>query len=104
MQVWRQGSGVVGATGFVGPALVDEFSRAGYHVICGVRNLESASRQIDFPHVEFLQVDMNKDLNPNTWLDRLRKFKVDGVVNNVGIANEFGDQSIGDIRSFPSKL
>ena len=89
---------VVGATGFVGPALVDEFSRAGYHVICGIRNLESASRQLNFPHVEFLQVDMNEDLNPNTWLDRLREYKVDGVVNNVGIANEFGDQSIEDVN------
>ncbi len=89
---------VVGATGFVGPALVDEFSRAGYHVICGVRNLESASKQLDFPHVEFLQINMNEDLNPNTWLDRLRKYKVDGVVNNVGIANAFGGQSLENVN------
>jgi len=89
---------VVGATGFVGPALVDEFSRAGYHVICGVRNMESAAKQLNFPHVEFLKVDMNEDLNPNTWLDRLREYKIDGVVNNVGIANEFGDQSMEDVN------
>lgn len=89
---------VVGATGFVGPALVDEFSRAGYHVVCGVRNLESAAKQLDFPHVEFLRVDMNEDLNPNTWLDRLREYKIDGVVNNVGIANEFGDQSMENVN------
>lgn len=89
---------VVGATGFVGPALVDEFSRAGYHVVCGVRNLESAAKQLNFPHVEFLKVDMNEDLNPNVWLDRLREYKIDGVVNNVGIANEFGDQSMEDVN------
>jgi len=89
---------VVGATGFVGPALVDEFSRAGYHVICGVRNLASAARQLNFPHVEFLKVDMNEDLNPNIWLDRLREYRIDGVVNNVGIANEFGDQSIENVN------
>ena len=89
---------VVGATGFVGPALVDEFSRAGYHVVCGVRNMESAAKQLNFPHVEFLKVDMNEDLNPNTWLDRLREYKIDGVVNNVGIANEFGDQSMEDVN------
>ncbi len=89
---------VVGATGFVGPALVDEFSRAGYHVICGVRNMESAAQQLDFPHVEYLKVDMNDDLNPNVWLDRLRKYRIDGVVNNVGIANEFGDQSMEDVN------
>ncbi len=89
---------VVGATGFVGPALVDEFSRAGYHVICGVRNLDSAAQQLNFPHVEFLQVDLNEDLNPNTWLDRLRKYKIDGVVNNVGIANAFGGQSMENVN------
>ena len=89
---------VVGATGFVGPALVDEFSRAGYHVICAARNLNSAAEQLDFPNVEFLQVDMNEDLNPNTWLDRLKKYKVDGIVNNVGIANSFGGQSIEDVN------
>lgn len=89
---------VVGATGFVGPALVDEFSRAGFHVICAVRNLESAARQLDIPHIEFLKVDMNTDLNPNIWLERLRKYKVDAVVNNVGIANEFGDQSLENVN------
>jgi len=89
---------VVGATGFVGPALVDEFCRAGYHVICGVRNLDNAARQLNFPHAEFLQVDMNEDLNPNIWLERLRTHKVEGVVNNVGIANEFGDQSMENVN------
>lgn len=89
---------VVGATGFVGPALVDEFCRAGYHVVCGVRNLQNAAQQLNFPHVEFLKVDMNEDLNPNTWLDRLRKYKIDGVVNNVGIANAFGGQSMENVN------
>ncbi|GAB4343064.1 MAG: hypothetical protein Kow0089_18580 [Desulfobulbaceae bacterium] len=89
---------VVGATGFLGPAIVEEFSLAGYHVVCGVRNLESAARQLRFPNVEFLKVNMNEDLNPNTWLERLRRFRIDGVVNNVGIANEFGDQSMENVN------
>ncbi len=89
---------VVGATGFVGPALVDEFVRAGYHVICGVRNLETAEKQLVCPHVEFLKIDLNEDLNPNLWLDRLREHKIEGVVNNVGIANEFGDQSMENVN------
>lgn len=89
---------IVGATGFVGPALVEEFSRAGYHVICGVRNLQSASQQLNFPNVEVIKVDMNEDLNPNIWLDRLKEHRVDGVVNNVGIANAFGGQSIEDVN------
>ncbi len=89
---------VVGATGFVGPALVEEFSRAGFHVVCGVRNLRSAAQQLDFANVEVIRVDMNEDLNPNTWLDRLRRYQVDGVVNNVGIANAFGGQSIENVN------
>jgi len=89
---------VVGATGFVGPALVEEFSRAGYQVVCGVRNMQSAARQLQFPNVEVIKVDMNEDLNPNVWLDRLREHRIDGVVNNVGIANAFGGQSIENVN------
>lgn len=89
---------VVGATGFVGPALVDEFTRAGYRVVCGVRNLESAAKQLNFPNVEFLKVDMNADLNPNIWIQRLKQYEITGVVNNVGIANSFGGQSIENVN------
>ncbi|MDH3348199.1 MAG: NAD-dependent epimerase/dehydratase family protein [Desulfobulbaceae bacterium] len=89
---------VVGATGFVGPALVEEFSNAGYSVICGVRNLASAARQLSFPNVEFMKVNLNEDLDPDVWLERLEEHEVDGVVNNVGIANSFGGQSLENVN------
>lgn len=89
---------VVGATGFVGPALVEEFSKAGYSVICGVRNLQSAARQLSFPNVEFMKVNLNEDLDPDIWLERLEEHQVDGVVNNVGIANSFGGQSLENVN------
>jgi uncharacterized protein YbjT (DUF2867 family) len=89
---------VIGATGFVGPALVDELTRAGHVVVCGVRDLQKAARQLPFPNLEFLEVDMNRDLEPQIWLQRLRKTAVTGVVNNVGIANSFGGQSIENVN------
>ncbi len=89
---------VMGSTGFLGPALVEEFVEAGFRVICGVRNLAKASRQLALPHVEYLQVDLNRDLDPRIWLRRLRDCSINGVVNNVGIANSFGGQSLENVN------
>lgn len=89
---------VVGSTGFVGPALVEEFSKAGFEVVCGVRNLKKAARQLSFPDVELLHIDLNDDTDPDIWFDRLKRIKVDGVINNAGIANNFGGQSIENVN------
>lgn len=89
---------VVGATGFLGPVLVDELCRAGFHVVCGVRNLQKAAVELDLPGVEFLQVNLNDDLEPAVWRTRLQEYKIDRVVNNVGIATRFGRQSIENVN------
>jgi nucleoside-diphosphate-sugar epimerase len=89
---------VVGATGFLGPALVEELSIAGFKVICGVRNLDKAARQLPFASVQFLKVDLNTDLRPEIWLARLKEYDIDKVVNNVGIANSFGGQSLDNVN------
>lgn len=89
---------VVGATGFVGPALVEEFSRAGYSVVCGVRNMTRASQQLRFKNVEFMQINLNQDLDSDLWLSRLKQHQISGVVNNVGIANAFGSQSLENVN------
>lgn len=89
---------IVGATGFIGPALVEEFSREGFEVVCGVRDLKKAKRQLSFPNVELLHVDLNSDTDPDTWFERLKSLHVDGVVNNAGIANSFGSQSLENVN------
>lgn len=89
---------LVGGTGFLGPVLVEELALAGFQVICGVRNMEKAGRQIAFPGVILLKVDMNKDLDSDTWLARLKEHDIDVVVNNVGIVNSFGDQSLENVN------
>ena len=89
---------VVGATGFVGPSLVEECLNAGFQVICGVRNLKKAKKQLNFPGIKFVEVDLNIDTDPTVWLDRLRKFGIDGIINNVGIANPFGNQSLENVN------
>ncbi len=89
---------VVGATGFLGPALVEELCLAGFHVICGVRNLEKAARELDFPNVELLTVNLNMDLDSELWYSRLQELKIDCIVNNVGIATSFGGQSLENVN------
>jgi nucleoside-diphosphate-sugar epimerase len=89
---------VVGATGFLGPALVEELCLAGFRVVCGVRNLEKAARELDFPNIELLKVDLNTDLDPELWYSRLQEFNIDRIVNNVGIATSFGSQSLENVN------
>jgi nucleoside-diphosphate-sugar epimerase len=89
---------VVGATGFLGPALVEELSLAGFTVICGVRNILKAGRELNLPPEQLLKVDLNTDLKPDAWRPRLEKYSIDIVVNNVGIANCFGCQSLENVN------
>lgn len=89
---------VVGATGFLGPALVEELSLAGFRVCCGVRNLEKAASQLSFPGVTFLKVNLNTDIDQELWLTRLKEHKIDRVINNVGIATSFGGQSLEKVN------
>jgi len=89
---------IIGATGFIGPALVEEFSLAGFEVVCGVRNLEKAKKQLPFPNVEPLEINLNNDIDPEVWLERLKAIRIDGILNNAGIANAFGGQSIENVN------
>ena len=89
---------VVGATGFLGPAMVEELCLAGYQVICGVRNLKKADRELPYPGVELLQINLNTDLDPDLWYSRLQDHAVDHLVNNVGIATSFGGQSLENVN------
>jgi nucleoside-diphosphate-sugar epimerase len=89
---------VVGATGFLGPALVEELSIAGFQVTCGVRNLDKAARELPFPGVTCIKVDLNEDLDPDIWLTRLQEHKIDRIINNVGIATSFGKQSLENVN------
>ncbi len=89
---------VVGATGFLGPSLVEELSLAGFHVICGVRNLEKAAKELPFAEVELLKVNLNTDLDSELWYSRLQEYNIDRIVNNVGIATSFGGQSLENVN------
>lgn len=89
---------VVGATGFLGPSLVEELSLAGFHVVCGVRNLKKAAKELTCSGVELLEVNLNTDLDPDLWYSRLQEYKIDRIVNNVGIATSFGGQSLENVN------
>jgi nucleoside-diphosphate-sugar epimerase len=90
---------VVGATGFVGPALVEELARSGQKVVCGVRDIEKARKQLPFPNVEFIEVDLDKDTDASVWRERLEQHGITAIVNNAGVASTpFGEQSIDRVN------
>lgn len=72
---------VLGATGFIGAAVVDALLRRGDQVVAGVRDFRSGRRR--WPGVAQIEVDFARDTSPTLWAPRLRD--IDAVVNAVGV-------------------
>ncbi len=76
---------VVGGTGFLGPLMVQELLASGHQVVCAVRSVEKAKKEVGYPGVEFMKVDLNTDLDSAVWKKRLQDYRIDAIVNNAGI-------------------
>src|SRR5918993_1475661 len=76
---------VLGASGFIGSAVVDALRAAGHRVIEGRR------RSSDALDEDTVAVDFTRDFDAATWRSKLRG--VDAVVNAVGILRESGVQT-----------
>ncbi|HZA94743.1 MAG TPA: SDR family oxidoreductase [Burkholderiaceae bacterium] len=76
---------VLGASGFIGSAVVDALRAAGHRVIEGRRR---SSEGLD---EDTVAVDFTRDFDAATWRSKLRG--VDAVVNAVGILRESGVQT-----------
>ncbi|MAZ44653.1 MAG: oxidoreductase [Legionellales bacterium] len=88
---------VVGATGFVASQIIAECARLGHHVIAAARDKKQAARR--YPFAQTLRCNFNQDTNPEQWIDRLRKFNVDTVINCVGIFQGGWCQKIKAVHS-----
>lgn len=89
---------VTGATGFIGPLIVQELLAAGHEVICTIRSPEKAARDLPYPGLTFIAADMNRDLDPALWKRRLAENRIDAVINNAGIEQSFPGHDIGNIN------
>src|SRR5688500_1931755 len=76
---------VLGASGFIGSAVVDALRAAGHRVIEGRRSSSGA------PDEGTVAVDFTRDFDAATW--RAKLSGVDAVVNAVGILRERGVQT-----------
>ena len=88
----------VGATGFMGPRIVEELLAAGHEVVCVVRNPEKAKKQLDFPGVTFITADLNADIPPEQWKTWLEDHRINTVVNNAGVEKDSPGQSLQNIN------
>lgn len=89
---------VTGATGFIGPLIVQELLAAGHEVVCAIRSPEKAKRDLPYPGITFITADMNADLDPELWKARLKEHRIDTVINNAGIEHGGRDQKIANIN------
>ena len=76
---------VIGASGFIGSAVVDALRAAGHRVIEGTRGGNAVQQE------EEMAVDFTRDFDPVAWRPKLRG--VDAVINAVGILRERGNQT-----------
>lgn len=88
----------VGATGFMGPRIVEELVAAGHEVVCVVRNPEKARKQLNLPGVTFITADLNLNIPPQQWKTWLQDYKIDTIVNNAGIEKDSPGQSLQNIN------
>ncbi len=72
---------LTGANGFIGGHLLAGLIRRGHTVVAAVRDPQRLARQ--WPTVEAIAVDLNRDVTPDTWLPRLAG--IDAVVNCAGV-------------------
>lgn len=88
---------VVGATGFVASQVIAECVRLGHHVIAAARNLSLA--QTRYPFAQCFFCDYNRDTDTQVWIDRLRSYQVDVVINCIGVFQGGRTQNIEAIHA-----
>jgi nucleoside-diphosphate-sugar epimerase len=85
---------VCGASGFIGAALAHALELRGHEVLRGVRQAQRCQAQ--HPERHYLDMDFQRDQQPDAWAERLRGVHV--VVNAVGILRERGRQSFNALH------
>ena len=87
---------VTGATGFIASHIVSTLAAAGHEVVCCVRNVSAARRR--FWYATVIPCDFNRDINIETWLERLQPMHLDAVINCVGVLQGGFKQNISTIH------
>jgi nucleoside-diphosphate-sugar epimerase len=88
-----------GANGFIGRYLMGALLAAGHEVVPAVRRPEEIDRLL--PEPAAIRVDMNRDVRPEDWLERLAG--IDVVVNCAGVLQGRPGQSIAAIHAAAPK-
>lgn len=87
---------ITGANGFIASQIVATLYAAGHEIICCVRNVEKSQQRLWYTSV--IDCDFNEDDNPDIWIQRLEKYKIDCVINCAGVLQGSRKQVIEKIH------
>ena len=90
---------LTGANGFIGRYVMGALLSAGHHVVPAVRRPAEIDWLLSAPAA--IRVDMNRDVQPEDWLDRLTG--IDAVINCAGVLQGRPGQSIDAIHEAAPK-
>jgi len=90
---------LTGANGFIGRYIMGALLAAGHHVVPAVRRPAEVDGLLPAPAA--IRVDMNRDIRPEDWLDRLAG--IDAVINCAGVLQGRPGQSIEAIHDAAPK-
>lgn len=85
---------IVGASGFIGSYITASFLNDHHEVVACVRDIEKTKNR--FPLAKVIKCDLNIDITPKSWINRLKN--IDVVVNVAGVLNSSGDNDIENVH------
>jgi len=85
---------ITGANGFIGQHLVSALMEQGHQISACVR--DSTTYTQDYPFIDVIHCDFNRDTHVDDWLPRLRN--IDVVINAVGIIKETKQQNFNRLH------
>ena len=86
---------LTGANGFIGSHVLASLLSGGHQVVAAVR--DPAKIKAQFPDIDAIAIDMNRDTSPDVWMPRLKG--IDAIINCAGVLHSRHGQQANAIHA-----